>query len=94
MEYVVEKRNRTYHVVSLEDNIMGDIYPDTMLVHRSKSGEISTSINNAFQMFEALEELYQHNTKLAQGDIFVTEFGKYECRSTNVVQILDAKEAT
>ena len=84
MEYVVEKRNRTYHIVSLEDNIMDDIYPDTMLVHHAKTGEISTIIENAFQMLEALEEVYQHNTVLTIGDTFVTEFGNYECRSSNV----------
>jgi len=91
MEYLVEKRNRTYHIVSLEDNIMDDIYPDTMLVHRASNGDISTVIENAFQMLEALEEVYQHNTNLVQGDIFVTEFGNFECRSSNVAAIFEVK---
>jgi hypothetical protein len=91
MEYLVEKRNRTYHIVSLEDNIMGDIYPDTMLVHRASNGDISTVIENHFQMLEALEEVYQHNTTLAIGDTFVTEYGNFLCRSANVTVISEAK---
>lgn len=84
MEYVVEKRSRTYHIVFLEDDIIDDIFPDTMLTHHGKGGEITTVILNAFEMLEALEEVYQHNTTLSIGDIFVTEFGNYECRSSNV----------
>ena len=84
MEYQVVRRDDHYYVVGLSNGYDGG---DEVLIYRYPEGDIDTLLQDHGMMHGALYDLFQVTESLKQGDVFLTEFGNFQCQGVHVIPV-------